>query len=57
MRARYVVLVAPRDLIARCFFKCQLLFKSEISYFVLIGSQWIFQGLTLEIVFLGGYPR
>ena len=27
-------------------------FKSEISYFMLIGSQWIFQGPTLEIVFL-----
>ena len=29
-----MVLVRPRDLIARCLFKCQYFFKSEISYFV-----------------------
>ena len=27
MRARYEVLVAPRDLIARCLFSCELLFQ------------------------------
>ena len=46
-----MVLRAPTDFILRCLFKCQILFKSEISHFVLLGSHGIFQGRALETVF------
>ena len=52
MKARYVVLGPPRDVIIRCFLSVKYFIKSEISYFVSIGSHEIFQGPALDIVFL-----
>ena len=40
MKVRYVVLGAPRDLIGRCLFRCQLLLERWDCYFIFIGSQW-----------------
>ena len=52
MKARYVILGAATDLTVRCLFNINYFFKSEITYFVLIGSHGIVQGLALNIVFV-----
>ena len=47
IKARYVVLEAPKDLIVRCLFK----YKSEVNYFVFIGFLGILQGPAPTTIF------
>ena len=50
-RVRYLMLRAPRDLIARCIFKCQLFFQIWNELFFVYRVLWNIRGPALETVF------
>ena len=51
MRVKYAVLGAPKDLIVRCLFKCQLFLQIWNKLFCVYRTHGIFQGPALETVF------